>query len=82
VAAGQAEVYLPLGDLVDLGAERKRLEREIEQEESLAERARTKLSNEKFTSGAPADVVERTRTQQVEHTERAARLRAQLEDLA
>ena len=79
--AGQAEVYLPLGELVDVGAERQRLEKEIAEEQTLIERARAKLDNPKFTSGAPAEVVEKTRKQFEEHSERATRLRAQLEEL-
>jgi valyl-tRNA synthetase len=79
--AGQAEVYLPLGELVDLGAERQRLEREIAEEDALSARARAKLDNPKFISGAPADVVEKTQRQFDEHSERASRLRAQLEEL-
>ncbi len=79
--AGQAEVYLPLGELVDVGAERQRLEKEIAEENALVERARAKLDNPKFTSGAPADVVSKTRKQFEEHAERASRLRAQLEEL-
>jgi valyl-tRNA synthetase len=79
--AGATEVYLPLGELVDLGAERSRLEREIADEDKLAERARAKLDNPKFTAGAPGDVVEKARAQLEAHAERAARLRAQLEEM-
>jgi valyl-tRNA synthetase len=81
IVAGQAEVYLPLGELVDLGAERKRLAKEIAEEESRAARARAKLDNPGFVSGAPPEVVEKVRGQVARHTERAQRLRAQLEEL-
>ena len=74
-------MYLPLGELVDLGAERQRLEREIGEEDARAARARAKLDNPKFTAGAPDDVVAKARKQFEEHAERAARLRAQLEEL-
>ncbi|HYZ92065.1 MAG TPA: valine--tRNA ligase [Actinomycetota bacterium] len=79
--AGQAEIYLPLGELVDVGAERQRLSKEIADEDALAARARAKLDNPKFTSGAPADVVEKAQRQFDEHSERAASLRAQVEEL-
>jgi valyl-tRNA synthetase len=78
--AGTTEIYLPLGELVDVGAERARLEREIDEEEKLADRARTKLDNPNFASGAPADVVDKVRQQLEEHSERATMMRAQLED--
>jgi valyl-tRNA synthetase len=79
--AGTTEIYLPLGELVDVRAERARLEREIDEEEKLADRARTKLDNPNFASGAPADVVDKVRQQLEEHSERATMMRAQLEDL-
>jgi valyl-tRNA synthetase len=82
VVAGQAEVFLPLGELVDVDAERARLEREISETTKLAERASAKLDNPRFTEGAPEDVVEKVRAQLAEHTERADRLRAQLEELS
>jgi valyl-tRNA synthetase len=81
IVAGQAEIYLPLGDLVDLGAERERLQKEIAEENGRVTRARTKLDNPKFVSGAPGDVVEKVRGQLAEHSERAERLRKQLEEL-
>jgi valyl-tRNA synthetase len=64
-----------------VGAERARLEREITEETKRAVAAKAKLDNPKFTSGAPADVVEKVRAQFDEHTERAASLRAQLGEL-
>ncbi len=79
--AGATEVYLPLGDLVDLGAEKTRLERGIEEATKLADRARTKLDNPKFAQGAPDDVVAKVRAQLAEHTDRIEKLRAQLEGL-
>jgi valyl-tRNA synthetase len=82
VVAGDAEVYLPLSELVDLDAERKRIEREIAQGDEQAERAKSKLDNPKFVNGAPPEVVEKVRAQLAEHTERTDRLRAQLEELS
>jgi valyl-tRNA synthetase len=76
-----AEVHLALPQTLDIGAERQRLEREIAEHEALAHRARAKLDNPKFVSGAPADVVDKTRSQLSEHTQRVELLRAQLEEL-
>jgi valyl-tRNA synthetase len=81
IVAGQAEVYLPLGELIDLGAERTRLERAIQEASKLAERAQAKLDNTGFTDGAPAQVVDKVRAQLSEHNDRLTKLRAQLEEL-
>jgi valyl-tRNA synthetase len=80
VVAGGVDVYLPLPE-TDREAERERLQKDIAEADKLAERAGSKLSNDGFTKGAPADVVAKVRAQLAEHSERAARLRAQLEDL-
>jgi valyl-tRNA synthetase len=79
--AGSTEIYLPLGELVDVGAERSRLEREIGEANKLADRARAKLDNPRFAEGAPADVVDKTRGQLAEQESRIAKLQAQLADL-
>jgi valyl-tRNA synthetase len=81
LVAGQAEVYLPLAEIIDVGAERGRLEREIAEAEELATRARSKLDNTGFSKGAPPEVVAKTRGQLEEHEGRVARLRRQLEEL-
>ena len=52
------EVIIPLGDLVDLDEEKKRLEAEIKKLESEVERASKMLSNPGFTSKAPAAKIE------------------------
>jgi valyl-tRNA synthetase len=51
-------VYLPLGDAVDLDAERTRLAREIEAAEAEVGRATAQLSNEGFIARAPEKVVQ------------------------
>src|SRR5712692_8240855 len=81
VEAGQAEVYLPLADVIDVDAERARLEREIGESSELAARARSKLDNPRFAESAPPEVVAKTRAQLEEHDARMARLRAQLGEL-
>jgi valyl-tRNA synthetase len=81
VVAGHAEVYVPLGDIIDAPAERARLEREYADAIERAERARTKLDNRGFVDGAPAEIVEKVRRERDEQEQRATRLRAQLEEL-
>jgi valyl-tRNA synthetase len=81
VVAGHAEVYLPL-EASDTEAETVRLEREIRQAEDAAARARQKLRNEGFVSGAPDKVVEQVRAQLAAAEARIGKLRAQLRELA
>jgi valyl-tRNA synthetase len=81
VVAGSAEVYLPLAEFVDVGAERQRLANEIEATTALANRARGKLDNPGFAKGAPADVVEKTRGQLADHEAKIERMRSQLDEL-
>jgi valyl-tRNA synthetase len=51
-------IHLPLGDAVDMGAERARLAREIDAAEAEVGRASAMLSNEGFTSRAPEKVIQ------------------------
>ncbi|MCH8816103.1 MAG: class I tRNA ligase family protein, partial [Chloroflexi bacterium] len=52
-----AQVVVPLADLLDTGAERDRLSKEIEEAEAYLRRLEGKLSNEQFRSKAPREVV-------------------------
>ena len=76
-----AEVVLPLGGLVDLEAERARLEKEIGESEGHLHRVNGKLSNAGFRSKAPAEVVEREEERRAEIGERLAGLRSRLAEL-
>lgn len=61
ILAGGAEVYLPLAGMLDVEKELSRLRKEAENLEAEVARAQQKLSNEAFTSKAPAAVVEKER---------------------
>jgi valyl-tRNA synthetase len=69
-----AQVVVPLAGLLDVGAERIRLEKEIAETEQYVSRIDAKLSNEQFRSKAPADVV-------AAEEERRAKALARLEGL-
>ena len=62
VVAGDVVATLPLAGLVDLGVERERLTKELEQAQMEQQRATASLSNEAFISKAPEKVVEQQRT--------------------
>jgi valyl-tRNA synthetase len=53
VVTGNATVYIPLAELVDMGEEIARLEKEEKRLESELKRSNAMLSNEKFLSKAP-----------------------------
>jgi valyl-tRNA synthetase len=57
IVTGEASIYLPMSGLVDIEAERARLEREIEDAQGEVERANAMLANEQFVSKAPDQVV-------------------------
>ena len=58
LVAGGMEAFIPLGDLVDIPAEKKRLEKELANLDAEIERAKKKLNNPGFTGKAPPEIVE------------------------
>ena len=84
-AAGQvtvvthaAQMFIPLGELVDLEKERARVAKELEQARANLKRLEGKLANESFVSKAPEAVVNAER----EKAEQARSLIAQVEETA
>ncbi|SEH24827.1 valine--tRNA ligase [Rhizobium sp. NFR12] len=74
IIVGEATACLPLGNLIDLGTEKARIEKAIVKNEQEKDRLGKKLSNEKFIANADPDVVAADR-------ERHAELEGQLESL-
>ncbi|MBQ1372316.1 MAG: valine--tRNA ligase, partial [Oscillospiraceae bacterium] len=70
-----AKLYLPLAQLVDLEKELARIARERENTEKEIARAEAQLSNEKFVSRAPANVIQAQR----DKLEQSRKLLTQLE---
>lgn len=60
------EFYIPLGEIVDIEKEMARLKEELKYTRGFLESVTRKLSNERFVSGAPADVVEKERQKQTD----------------
>jgi valyl-tRNA synthetase len=69
IVSGGASIYLPMAGLVDLQAERTRLERELDEARQEVQRANGMLENDQFVSKAPDHVV----NQQRDRLERATR---------
>ena len=55
------EILVPMAGLIDVDAERARLEKEITKLESGMKAVSAKLNNKKFTDNAPEAVVEKER---------------------
>ncbi|MGM9684715.1 MAG: valine--tRNA ligase [Bacteroidaceae bacterium] len=75
---GTTEYAVPLGDLIDKDAEIKKIESEIIRLENFLTGVEKKLSNERFVSNAPAQVVELERKKQSDATTKLASLRENL----
>ncbi len=63
----EATYFLPVGDVIDVVLETERLTKDIEKAEKEITQVTKKLSNEKFTSRAPAEVVEENRERLAEY---------------
>ena len=58
IVTADAKIYIPMGDLVDFEAERKRLLKEKETAEKKLQQINGKLNNPGFLAKAPANVIE------------------------
>ncbi|HWT15762.1 MAG TPA: valine--tRNA ligase, partial [Patescibacteria group bacterium] len=63
---GSLRVLIPLAGLIDLDAEKKRLDREIARVEGEIKKCQGKLASETFVANAPAAVVEQERARLVD----------------
>jgi valyl-tRNA synthetase len=71
---GNVAVFVPMAGLIDVTAERKRLEKELAECSANIERLQRNLSDEKFVERAPEEVVERERTRLETLMERRAKV--------
>ncbi len=69
VLMSDAEIYLPLEDLVDFGKELERLDKEKDNLEKELQRVRAKLGNQGFIGKAPKDVIEEERVKEKKYEE-------------
>jgi valyl-tRNA synthetase len=61
---GSTEFFIPLGDKIDKEAEKTKLLSELKQAENLLKSTQSKLSNERFVSSAPEQVIALERKKQ------------------
>lgn len=75
------EIYIPLEGLIDVGAERQRLAKEIAKFQGLIRSLDGKLGNEGFVKKAPPQVVEKEQKRRQEYADTLKKLESSLEML-
>ena len=80
--ADSARLYIPMGELVDLEAEKARLTKELENTQKQLAGVQAKLHNEQFTSKAPAHIVQNQRDAAAKLEEKIQMLEQSLAEMA
>ena len=81
IVAADAELYIPLGDVVDFEQETLRLQKELKTVENEIRRGEGMLSNPGFVSKAPEALVESEKKKLEENRSKRDKLIKSLEDL-
>jgi valyl-tRNA synthetase len=81
VHSENGDLFLPLEGLVDVGAEKARLTKELEKIEAEIAKAEQKLNNPNFATKAPAHVLEEHRQRLAEWQAKRERVKASLDTL-
>ena len=81
IVTADAKIYIPMGELVDLAAEKARLNKELAAVEKDLAFVNGKLSNENFVAKAPAAVVEAQREQKTRYEEKISMLKESIAKL-
>ena len=79
VVVHEATIALPLAGVIDLDAEKARLEKEIDKISKVAEKFSKKLGNEKFVANAPAEIVEEQKAKLAEQNALKAKVQEALD---
>lgn len=82
IITDDAKVYIPLGDLVDFEAEKKRLEKELATAEDKLEFINKKLNNPGFVNKAPEKVVQQNKDDAAKLEEKIAQIKKSIEEIA
>ncbi len=76
-----AEIFVPLEGLINVDAEKKRLEKDLAGLKTQLERLAKKLANADFLKNAPGDIVEKEKARRTDIEERVEKLNKNLEQL-
>ena len=74
----KAEIAIPMESMLDLEAEKKRLQKEIEQSQAEITRLETRLKDKAFLTKAPAAVIDKERHKLYSLTDKLERLKQQI----
>ena len=77
----KAEIFVPLGDIIDIEAERARLQSELKGAEENLTKVQATLGNKNFLKRAPEEVVEKERQKETEFRQKKERLQSNLASL-
>jgi len=75
------DIFVPLEGVIDVDVEKSRLQKEITRLEGSLKGVNAKLSNEKFVSSAPQEVVDKEKTKKADWECSIAKLKEMLESL-
>jgi valyl-tRNA synthetase len=81
IVRSEFEAYVSLAGLIDVGAEIKRLDKQIGDKRKALDGVKAKLANEKFVSSAPVEVVQQQRELMVDIEKQIAAMEENLKDL-
>ena len=81
VITDDAKIFIPMGDLVDFEAERKRLEKELAQAQDKLDFINKKLSNPGFVNKAPEKVVAQNKEDAAKLEEKIANIKNSINSL-
>ena len=81
IITDDAKIYIPLGDLVDFEAEKKRLEKELAAAEDKLAFIMKKLNNPGFVNKAPEKVVQQNRDDAAKAEDKIAMLKKSIEEI-
>ena len=81
IITDDAKIYIPLGDLVDFEAEKKRLEKELAQAEDKLAFINKKLNNLGFVNKAPENVVKQNREDAAKLEEKIESIKKSIEEI-
>ena len=81
VVTHAAQMFIPLGELVDLEKEKARVEKELKKNSAELEKLNTKLQNPGFVNKAPEHVVAAEKERAVKLAELVAKLEEQLKGM-